>query len=242
MVEKFRKENPEISEGPFKKWFQWIRLYYLYMIVPMSLSMSLIVLSFIIPVGNVHTINYFASCIFFGVVLAALFFYPSVLYGLPVWDLGRNKDNQAVNQLASEQSANQKSTSMESPSIAPKPLGKMGLSESKIRTIAAEIKVFFETKKAFLKPGFSLNDLAAELGYSTHLISAVINAHHKIRFNDLINQYRIQYVIANRRRESWHNLTLEAIALEAGFSTTATFIAAFKKQTGKTPSQYFVAG
>jgi len=36
----------------------------------------------------------------------------------------------------------------------------------------------------------------------------------------------------------WKQKTLEAIASEAGFNNRNTFTAAFKKETGKSPSEY----
>ena len=81
--------------------------------------------------------------------------------------------------------------------------------------------------------------MASDLGYPVHLISAVINKHFKMNFNEFINKLRVQYIIANKNNEDWKNLTLEAISCEAGFNSRSTFISAFKKETGKTPSQFF---
>ena len=39
-------------------------------------------------------------------------------------------------------------------------------------------------------------------------------------------------------RPEWRQLTLEGLALEAGFSNRTTFFRAFTKLTGCTPSEY----
>ncbi len=231
-VRKFKKRHPAVVTGPFKRWFQWIRLYYWFMIVPFSLAFMLITISFFVPIGQLYTINYFVLCIFFALVLAALFFYPSVLYGLPKWE-----------QKSPEPTSSAEPTRVTQHAAQPQPeLKRTGVTDERMEKIAHEIDFYLTYQQPFLKQGFALADLASELDYSPHLVSAVINRHHEKRFNELINDYRVQYIVQHSKtNKNWQNLTLEAIAAEAGFSTRATFISAFKKSTGKTPSQFFAA-
>ena len=59
-----------------------------------------------------------------------------------------------------------------------------------------------------------------------------------MHFNDLINQHRIKYIEDGLTNKKWESLTLEAIAGKAGFNNRITFLTAFKKFTGTTPTQY----
>ena len=59
-----------------------------------------------------------------------------------------------------------------------------------------------------------------------------------MRFNDLINWCRIQYIKDGLDSAKWNLLTLEGIGEEAGFNNRTTFLAAFKKFTGVTPTAF----
>lgn len=60
-------------------------------------------------------------------------------------------------------------------------------------------------------------------------------------FNDFINAYRIEETISILTSSSLSKLTIEAIALKAGFNSKSTFYSAFKKQTGKTPKEFLAS-
>jgi AraC-like DNA-binding protein len=59
-----------------------------------------------------------------------------------------------------------------------------------------------------------------------------------MHFNDVINLHRIKYIEEGLTTKKWETLTLEAIAGKAGFNNRITFLTAFKKFTGITPTQY----
>ena len=59
-----------------------------------------------------------------------------------------------------------------------------------------------------------------------------------MHFNDVINLHRIKYIEEGLTNKEWETLTLEAIAGKAGFNNRITFLSAFKKFTGITPTQY----
>ena len=53
--------------------------------------------------------------------------------------------------------------------------------------------------------------------------------------------YRVQYIKAGMVNRQWENITLEAIAEQAGFNNRTTFLSAFKKFTGMTPSGFMLS-
>ena len=54
----------------------------------------------------------------------------------------------------------------------------------------------------------------------------------------MLNEYRIHYSRELMIKDNNRQLTLEAIAFEAGFGNRNSFTNAFKKFTGNTPSAY----
>ncbi len=125
---------------------------------------------------------------------------------------------------------------------APRPVeihtGNVILSEERISKMDTMIREFLEEQKPFLRHGYSLKQLAEETGLPLHLLSAFINKHYKVNFNDFINEYRVNYCKQKIMNDEWKFKKLEAIAEESGFSNRNTFTAAFKRVTGQNPSEF----
>jgi AraC-like DNA-binding protein len=107
-----------------------------------------------------------------------------------------------------------------------------------------EYKVLLEThlkeNKPFRKRGYTMAELSKELGMPSYIISAFINQEYGKNFNELINEYRVNYLIGEMRTSvDYSQYTLEALGNLAGFNSRAAFIAAVKKSTGKNPSEVF---
>ena len=112
------------------------------------------------------------------------------------------------------------------------------LSEERIQRMDTVIREFLEKQKPFLKHGYSLKQLAEDTGIPVHLLSAFINKHYKVNFNDFINEYRVNDCKIKILNDEWKYKKLEAIADESGFSNRNTFTAAFKRVTGLNPSEF----
>lgn len=93
-------------------------------------------------------------------------------------------------------------------------------------------------KKPFLNSNYTLKEMAADLNMSLHQLSANINQSTGTNFNDLLNKHRIDYCLNLIRNSDMTNLNLHGLALSCGFNNRNTFSTAFKKFTGKTPSDY----
>jgi AraC-like DNA-binding protein len=104
-----------------------------------------------------------------------------------------------------------------------------------------ELKEHFEkyaAKQFYLNSDVDRQEVAGYLKIQPHIFSAFISQAYQANFNDVINRYRITYVEEGLKNEKWNDLTLEAIAEGAGFNNRVTFLTAFKKFTGITPTQY----
>jgi len=101
-----------------------------------------------------------------------------------------------------------------------------------------KIYSYFELKKPFLNPDFSINDLAITLKSNRTYISHAINTEAKISFYKLVNRYRVLYAIELLNAGGIEKYTLETFAKQSGFNSMSTFYSFFKEETGCTPKSY----
>ncbi len=108
-------------------------------------------------------------------------------------------------------------------------------------TLFKELKVKLEElmqlKKPYLDQDLSILKLAKDLNTNTKYLSHIINSEYKLNFINFVNQYRIEEV-KNQLIGGDLNYTIEALAQNAGFKSKSSFNSAFKKITGKTPSDF----
>ena len=112
------------------------------------------------------------------------------------------------------------------------------LSKSQIATITNELNRLMGEEKIFTNQKLSVEDVAKRIGIPRQQLSEVLNVHMGIRFQDLLNQYRIEEFIECLESNNYSNYTIFGIASEVGFSSKSSFNAIFKKLKGMTPSQY----
>ncbi len=102
----------------------------------------------------------------------------------------------------------------------------------------AQIQRAIQDQKLYLDPNLTLASLAEELSLSPNVTSRTINAGFGQSFTEYINTYRVAEV--KRRIEAGDavQMTILALALDAGFSSKTTFNRVFKEQVGHTPKVY----
>ena len=108
-----------------------------------------------------------------------------------------------------------------------------------INELSIQLGKIMQEKKPFLNPKLTLSELADLSGMNAHLLSRIINEKHQRNFFTYINSYRIEEFKKIAERQENKNLTLLAIAYEAGFNSKTTFNTAFKKLTNQTPKEYY---
>lgn len=112
-----------------------------------------------------------------------------------------------------------------------------GLSPTEMKDLQTKLEAAMTRHKLFLQHDLSLSSLADHLATSTNHLSQLVNSHYACNFYDFINHHRIRYTKALIANEQQKQSSL-ALYLESGFRSSSTFYAAFKKETGLTPSAY----
>jgi len=99
-----------------------------------------------------------------------------------------------------------------------------------------KLKKVMNESKPFVKPDFSLPELARMLGTSVHALSQVINDGLGKNFFEMTAEYRIEE--AKSLLKSQPNIKVEEIAGQVGYNSKSSFNTSFKKIAGKTPSEF----
>jgi AraC-like DNA-binding protein len=109
------------------------------------------------------------------------------------------------------------------------------INESDMARIALKLKKAMEEDKLQLNPSLTLRKLSDMTGIAENNISQVLNMKIGMGYYDFINYWRIQSACEKLKQS---NNSLLDITYAVGFNSRSTFNLAFKKHTGKTPSEY----
>ncbi len=93
-------------------------------------------------------------------------------------------------------------------------------------------------KKPFLNPEFSLVALAGLMNVPVHHCSFLVNQIIEKSFREYLNGYRIGHFIDCYTQKPGI-YTIENLAMDSGYQYRSTFNKAFKKEKGKSPTEYF---
>lgn len=111
-----------------------------------------------------------------------------------------------------------------------------GLNIKENERIFKELNHLIISEKMYQDNTISLDKLARKLSTSTHALSQVINENYQLTFFELIGKYRIEQSKELLKESSKDKIS--EIAFEVGYNSLSAFNTAFKKSTGKTPTQY----
>lgn len=172
------------------------------------------------------------SVCFFG-LSTYLFFFPELLYGSYYNNAGTIQDV-----LHSNKTDDGDFDGLETMIEDKVAVFKKLITPEQLPLDAQRVERYIKESGAFRRPGICIHDLATELEIPVRNLSYILNHFYHLRFNDFINNYRINYIIQRFESDDWKNLTFEGLAKEAGFSSRSTFFTVFKKLKGVTPSEY----
>lgn len=112
------------------------------------------------------------------------------------------------------------------------------ISEDEGRKMAGLLKEVMQDKKPYLNPDITIRDLSDYLAIHPKSLSQLINSQFRQNFYDFINSYRIQEAKDMMHENSHDKTTILEILYEVGFNSKSAFNHAFKKNTGKTPTEF----
>lgn len=95
-----------------------------------------------------------------------------------------------------------------------------------------------EKDHLYLEPDLNLALLSRHTGLPQKTISLVLNQHLQKSFNEFVNGYRVEAFKQKISQPDQDNMTILAVALDAGFNSQATFQRAFRSNTGMSPREY----
>jgi AraC-like DNA-binding protein len=107
-----------------------------------------------------------------------------------------------------------------------------------VEKTTSSLQKAMETDLLYLDSNLDLNGLSQYTGIPVKILSAVLNKHLQLSFNDFVNRYRVAAFIERYQKPENDSLTIMGIASNCGFNSQPTFQRAFKQVTGKSPSDF----
>jgi AraC-like DNA-binding protein len=205
------RHQVDASESDAGYQLEWLRRFLL-------VAGTAAVIAFVMDVAHfIHPFGYDVA--FFRVLLFALFTYWLALTALVL-------DPRPAPVQASAPTA---------PGPAPEAPTGSDLSQWKAR-----VEQCMAVDRPWLTSTLTLADLARRLGCSPATLSGIINSGFDRNFNDFINGYRVR-AVQEALATSHGDQTVLALALDHGFNAKSTFNRAFRKETGRTPTEYLAS-
>lgn len=113
------------------------------------------------------------------------------------------------------------------------------LDDTQARDLFDKIDTVFNNPAIFCRPDFSLESLAEAVESNSNYVSKVINEVYGQNFRSVLNRQRVREAVRRMSdHQNYNNVTLQGIYQECGFTSASTFIQAFKREHGMTPSTY----
>ena len=104
--------------------------------------------------------------------------------------------------------------------------------------ILKQLDTLMELRQPYLIENYTLRNLADELNIQPLQLSALLNHELGFNFNNYLNQHRVRYGKTLIQKGATRKLNSKGLASKCGFHNRNTFVSAFKKFAGCTPSDY----
>ena len=157
--------------------------------------------------------------------------------------LSAEQIEQAQEQVDHADSAPEPASSTPQPPSSPNgpssKYSRSNLSDEYKEMLIYRIQDVLNTPDVICNTDFSLAKLAKLVGSNTAYVSQVINEKTGQTFNIVVGKYRIKEACRRLNdAQNYGHVTIEAISEGVGFKSRSTFVTAFKRQIGLTPSEY----
>ena len=115
---------------------------------------------------------------------------------------------------------------------------KSSLTETNKKKILESIIFELETRQYYLENLASLSELAKKIGESPHHVSQVMNENLNKSFFELLASYRVEEAKKILSADNKNKITVEEVSDMVGYNSKTAFNNAFKKLSGKTPTEF----
>ena len=196
-------------------------------------SLTIIVLNFMVVTYNslslkpsvglentyfIHNVSALAYCI----MSFSLLLFPNILYGIP--------KRMIVESVEKEEKSYKRTRT--------KSQKKIQNNKDPFEDLSEKIAKYLEREKPFLNPEFSISDIYIYFKVPKNHISYCINTIMGTRFSKMKSELRVKHAIELLKSGLSNSLTIEAIGERSGFKTRSHFYAAFKEETGVSPTEF----
>jgi AraC-like DNA-binding protein len=173
----------------------------------------------------------FTGIIAFSLIPMSLFFFPSILYGLPLVNgkkIGFQTNQEKPSHVSVEVDEHAEPDNE-------------SISESKdepFNELAKKLMDFIEHEKPYLDPEFSIDSLSRKLAVPRHHLYYCMNRVMKISFPEMKKRLRVEYAKKLLLEGKGKFLSIEGIGFQSGFSSRSSFFMVFKEIAGQTPTEF----
>jgi AraC-like DNA-binding protein len=157
-------------------------------------------------------------------LLISPFFFPAILYGLPRFTF-------------SEPAQKLKEVEVQWSGEEVKKLN-YGYENDYLHLIGQLMESAISNHKPYLRNGFNMTQLSVMINVPEHHLAYYFRVEKKQSFVDYRNEWRVNHAKNLITKGMAADLTLEAIGQQSGFSNRNTFLSAFKKIEGISPSEF----
>ena len=217
-----KKVSEVLSKQHFMK--KWLCLLLGFLLVLEVTQIILIVKAFEMHFSalyfTLNVLRIFSAAGMLGLIISP-FFFPFILYGLPLVPQSLTTSDRADEPLS--QPAEKRGQNFESDYIL---------------TIDETISLTMKEYQPYLQPDCNLAYISKLINIPTHHLAYYFREVKKQPFNDFRNEWRINHAKALIQEGKASEITLEAIGTLSGFSSRNAFITDFKKVEGVSPGAY----
>ncbi len=104
--------------------------------------------------------------------------------------------------------------------------------------ILGKLEVGLKVENWYKINSLTVEDYAKKIDCEKYLLSKLVNSHYNLRFTELVNVYRIEFIKEEIKKGAAKGITLEGLSEEAGFNSRTTFYNAFVKKEGISPLEF----
>lgn len=205
---------------------KWISLLLLFQLILVTSYLAAIFLSFTESSDVLFTVNYLQILSAAGMIglLLTPFLFPAILYGMPRLP----EVTVTLNPEKKEMTPSQTEVKKQAPTF-----------ESEYtESILEKADFCMKEYKPYLQPDLNLTQLSVLIQVPAHHLAYYFREVRKQTFSDYRNEWRINHAKKLISEGKATGITLEAIGLQSGFATRNTFLTAFKRAEGVSPSLY----